>query len=248
MIKYLVALCLCLVGLVQAARADVLMVADEFPAMQNLAGKLKSEEHINSKIIGQKDLPDNLVQYEAIIIYIHRVLDAKVEHAFIDYTKAGGKLLVLHHSISSGKRTNDAWFSFLGVDLPPVDYKWIEGVDLTVVSLNPNHFITTNKVVYPLHIPFVKTNAPAVDATLPGFTLIHSEVYLNHVLIGPRTILLGTKYLEPASGVTYMQDRTGWIKPAGKGQIIYLMPGHNAVDFLDPTYSRIVLNAVIYKP
>ena len=33
-----------------------------------------------------------------------------------------------------------------------------------------------------------------------------------------------------------------------KGWIIYLMPGHTQKDFENPTYSRIVLNAIIYKP
>jgi type 1 glutamine amidotransferase len=45
-----------------------------------------------------------------------------------------------------------------------------------------------------------------------------------------------------------MQDTAGWTRRAGKGWIIYLMPGHHKEEFADPTYARIVLNAVIYKP
>ena len=45
-----------------------------------------------------------------------------------------------------------------------------------------------------------------------------------------------------------MQDRAGWIKSAGKGRIIYLMPGHTVADFENPAFGRIVLNAIIYKP
>ena len=36
------------------------IVADEFPAMQVLAEKLKTEENISSKVVSQKELPDNL--------------------------------------------------------------------------------------------------------------------------------------------------------------------------------------------
>ena len=43
-----------------SALADVLIVADEFPAMEVLAAKLKSEENISSKVIAQKDLPEKL--------------------------------------------------------------------------------------------------------------------------------------------------------------------------------------------
>jgi hypothetical protein len=218
-----------------------------------LAGKLKSEEHLESKLIAQQNLPEQLSNYDCVIVYIHKALSEKAEEAFIDYTKAGGKLLVLHHSISSGKRRNPHWFSFLGVALPEGDvtqggYKWIEGVKLELVNLNPRHFIMTNHVTYPERIIYLSTNAPAATGSLSGFVLDDSEVYLNHVHEGPRTLLMGLKYVDAKTAKTYMQDRAGWIKPAGKGQIIYLMPGHHKEDFQNPTYARIVLNAVIYKP
>jgi Trehalose utilisation len=246
--------CFCLMLLmVRAALGEVLIVADEFPAMEILAAKLKSEEKVESKLIAQKDLPEQLAGYDCVIVYIHKALSEKAEEAFIDYTKAGGRLLVLHHSIGSIKRKNPHWFSFLGVTLPEGDvakggYKWIEGVKLELVNRNPAHFIMTNHVAYPERIPYTTTNAPAVNGNLPGFVLDDSEVYLNHVLDGPRTLLMGLRYVDKKSGVTYMQDTAGWTKPAGKGQIIYLMPGHRKEDFENPTYARIVLNAVIYKP
>src|SRR4051812_1446050 len=140
-----------------AALADALIVADEFPAMEVLAAKLKSEEHINSKLISQKELPQNLATFEAVVVYIHKDLSETAENAFIAYALGGGKLVLLHHSISSGKRKNAHWFSFLGVSLPEGDvahggYKWIEAVSLDLVNLNPNHFIMTNKVTYPEHV------------------------------------------------------------------------------------------------
>ena len=39
-----------------------------------------------------------------------------------------------------------------------------------------------------------------------------------------------------------------WLKPAGRGWVIYLMPGHRWSDFENGAYGRIVLNAIIFKP
>jgi hypothetical protein len=250
-VKSLFIVILFLAGFLHLPRAEALFVADEFPAMQLVAGQLKAEEKIDSKVIAQSELPENLATFDAVVVYIHRELFEKAENAFIKYTTNGGNLVVLHHSISSGKRKNANWFPFLGVSLPEgnVDdggYKWIEGIEWSLVNLNPAHFIMTNRVSYPEKISHVGTNGSA--STLPAFTLKHSEVYLNHVHTESRTLLMGFKYTDTKSGKIYTQDRAGWIKPAGKGQIIYFMPGHSLSDFQDPTFGRIVLNAVIYKP
>ena len=236
-----------------AARADVLIVADEFPAMQELAAKLKAQENVDSKVVSQKEMPAALAPYTAVVVYIHGALSEPAENAFIDYTQAGGKLVLLHHSISSGKRKNAHWFEFLGVALPEGDvtnggYKWIEGVSWELVNLNPNHFIMTNQVRYASQIAYPSTKHSTDGTPLPGFKLEHSEVYLNHVHTGPRTILMGLKFTDPKTGDLYAQERAGWIKPAGKGTVIYLMPGHTSKDFDNPVYGRIVLNAVIFKP
>jgi len=237
------------VGSLMAASAGVLIVADEFPAMQSLAAKLDHEEHVKSSVVAQTNLPASLATFDAVMVYIHQGLSEKAEDALIDYAKNGGKLIVLHHSISSGKRKNAHWFPFLGVALPEGDvtnggYKWIEGVSWRLVNLNPNHFIMTNKVKYPERFA-CGTNA---SPELPGFTLENSEVYLNHVHTEPRTLLMGLCYTDSKSGATYSQERAGWIKPAGKGWVIYLMPGHRWSDFENVAYGRIVLNAVIFKP
>jgi hypothetical protein len=244
---------LLLCAITDFACAEVLIVADEFPAMETLAAKLKIEEQIDSTLVAQTNLPASLSSFEAVIIYIHKDLSPRAEDAFIAFAKSGGKLVLLHHTISSGKRKNQHWFPFLGVSLPEGDvtkggYKWIEGVTWQLVNLNPNHFIMTNKVTYPERIAFSTTNAHTVNGALPGFTLEDSEVYLNHIHTEPHALLMGLKFTDPKSGTTYMQDRSGWVKPAGKGWIIYLMPGHTARDFENPAYGRIVLNAIVWKP
>src|SRR2546423_35101 len=134
-------------------------------------------------------------------------------------------------------------FPCLGVSLPEGDvseggYKWSEGVTWDLVNLNPNHFIMTNRVTYPAHVAYDSTNAISSNGTLPGFTLKNSEVYLNHVHTEPRTLLMGLKYTDTATGKTYTQDRAGWVKPAGKGWLVYLMPGHRQSDFDNAAYGR----------
>jgi hypothetical protein len=240
-------------SIARLSSAEVLIVADEFPAMQVVATKLKSDAHIESTLLSQDKLPSPLSNYEAVIVYIHGALSEKAEDAFIDYTQTGGKLLLLHHSISSGKRKNLHWFKFLGVSLPEGDlseggYKWIGDVSFELVNLNSNHFIMTNQIRYPDQIAYSSTNLSPSNGTMPGFQLAETEVYLNHVHAEPRTLLMGLKFTDPKTSITYMQDRAGWLKPAGRGWIIYLMPGHTKHDFESPIYGQIVVNAVKWTP
>jgi len=235
------------------AADEALIVADEFPAMEWLASTLKTHEGISSRVVAQTTLPPQLAGFSAVIVYIHGNLGARTEQALIDHTRAGGKLIVLHHSISSGKRKNAQWFKFLGVALPEGDvdqggYKWIEPVTLDIVKLAPDHFITTNQVSYPSRIGWRADGAGTGEESLPGFTLRESEVYLNHVLTEPRTQLLGFKYTDVKSGQVWRQGHAGWVKAADRGWIVYLLPGHSVKDFEQPAYARIVLNAVVWKP
>lgn len=234
-----------------AFAAQVLMVADEFPAMQELARQLKEQEGWESQIVKQTEMPAELKPFQAVVVYLHGKLLPAPEKAMVNYTREGGKLVALHHSISSGKRTNELWFDFLGVDLPKGEvtqggYQWTEDVTLDIVNLATNHFVTTHKVKYPGRGEFIA--ATAGKAVLPLFTLHESEVYLNHQLKGERTLLLGLRYTDKKTGREWHQTHAGWIKPAGKGMIYYLMPGHSVRDFQDPAYGRIVINAIVHQP
>ncbi|MCX6902059.1 MAG: hypothetical protein NTW03_00995 [Verrucomicrobia bacterium] len=197
---------------VSARAAEVLIVADEFPAMEVLAGKLKAELGVSSSIVWQTNLPSALAPFSAVILYVHKDL----------YEPAG--------DVSQG------------------GYKWIEPARLEVVKLSPGHFITTHEVKYPGTIRWQPAKGQAGEQVLPGFVLEDSEVYINHVLLGEHTPLLGFRYLEPKSGTVYCQSHAGWIRPSGQGWIVYLMPGHSARDFEEPAYARIVANAVAWKP
>ena len=230
---------------------EILMVADEFPAMEVLAKALKEQEGLTSKIIAQTDIPEDISVFQAVVVYIHKDLNAGPEEAFIRYAKDGGKLIVLHHSISSGKRKNKDWFSFLGLELPKAEetapaYKYIDDMSMDIVNLAPKHFITTNKVNYPKKVKY-QSERTSKTKNIPGFNFPKTEVYLNHHLLPPRTILMGYKFTDP-DNKEWMQDRSAWCMKTGKGWVFYSQAGHYAEDFADPTYARILANALIYKP
>jgi hypothetical protein len=249
---------LTLIGLLVLApvcwsRPNILIVADEIPAMEVLSRSFERGASARAQIVTQPKLPAELDQYSAVVVYLHRELSPKVEDALIRYTTNGGKLIALHHSISSGKRSNAHWFSFLGVDLParPFEqggYRWIESVTLEIVNLSPKHFITTHKVKYPEKFLCPDQPATGNPQLKPGFSLADSEVYLNHELSPPHQVLLGFKYHDIKSGRDFMQSTAGWLRPQGKGWVFYFMPGHSERDFQNPAYAQILLNALEFKP
>lgn len=245
-------LLLCLCGCASAA-GGVLIVADEFPAMQVLAAKLKTDGGMESTLVKQTDMPPELSGYAAVFVYIHKDITEPAEKAFIAYANAGGKLILLHHSISSGKRKNEYWFPFLGISLPEREfsqggYKWLDPVSWEVANLAPRDYVTTHGVKYPVRVTYQSSETGGAEKEYPGLAFENSEVYLNHVYTAPRTILMGLKYRDPKSGVTYMQDRAAWYMKAGKGLVMYFMPGHSAREFEDPAYAQILLNAVQFQP
>jgi hypothetical protein len=231
------------------AGGRVLIVADEFPAMEVLAAKLKATEGLESTLVEQTKIPSDLDQYSALVVYIHRSIGEPAEQRFVQYAEKGGRLVLLHHTISSRKRENKSWLPFMRVELPNTDfekggYKWIEPVRLELVNLAPKEYITNHHVPYESKIRYTSSNPGAVEKDYHAFTLEDTEVYLNHSLSGPRTILLGLKYKDPSTGTTYMQDTAGWYMRTGKGAVVYLMAGHSARDFEHPAYGQIVVNAV----
>ena len=156
-------------------------------------------------------------------------------------------MVLLHHSISSGKRQNKDWFRFLGVELPqgPVDqggYQWTEGVTVQWVNLAPSDYVMTNQVSYPERVELGERGGAA--ASRPAFTLRDTEVYLNHVLKGPHTILMALRYADAKTGRLWVQETAGWRRRAGEGWVFYFMPGHTLHDFENPVYGRVVMNAI----
>jgi hypothetical protein len=229
-----------------AAKSPVLIVADEVPAMQALGKQLETRIKTASEITSQDKLPESLTSYPAVIVYIHKDLSEKAENAFLDYAEAGGKLVVLHHSISSGKRKNKRWLPALGVELPAGDfaaggYKYFDDAEWDILDLAPKSPLLTKGVKFPA------TADHGDGKKVPAYHPKATEIYLNHVLQGPHTILLGLRYQHKETGKLYIQDTVAWQKDFGKGRIYYFMPGHHAEDFDNPIYAQILANAVAAK-
>lgn len=190
--------------------ANTLIVADEFPAMEGLAKHLSGP----TKVVAQTGMPQDLSGFACVVVYIHQSITPEAEHAFIRYTDAGGRLVLLHHSISSGKRKNVDWFPWLGIELPDKPfaeggYKWIDPADF--------EFFNAQGETIEFH---------------------ESEVYLNHVFKTPRTLIWSLRY----KGIE--QPTGAWHKNSGKGEVFYFMAGHKASDFDIPRYQRDVVAAI----
>jgi hypothetical protein len=239
----------------------VLIVTDERPQMVVLAQYLKDAGGLESVIVDQSALPEDWSAFEAVVGYVHLDLTPETERRIIDYTRGGGRYLCLHHSISSGKIKNARYFDFLGVALegaersreptePGGHYAWREHVVLTVVNLNPDHYITRTGVSWPDRVRYRSSDAPSVEREYPALTLDPSEVYLNVQFTDGRekAVLLGFEYRDDRNGQLFMQDREGWIKRSGEGWIVYLQMGHFADEWRNPSVARMALNAIRWRP
>ena len=229
----------------------ILIAHDELPQMKFLAALLQERCGYDVEVKTQPEMPPELSDYKSVIVFIHGKMFEEPEKAFIAYTKAGGRLIVLHHSISSGKRKNTFWFDFLGIKLPQGDwqeggYKWIEPVAQKVVNINPGHYITSHNMKYEGRISYKSDKVK--PGQYPCFTLKkNSEVYLNHTFTdrNEKTLLLGFIYDgEKIGGKKIMQHTSAWLKKVGKGWLIYLQAGHSMEDMQTKPFQQIIINAI----
>jgi len=231
--------------------SKVIIVQDEMPQMKVLAKFLREHGKLSVDVTDQSSFPENLSAYDAVIVFIHRDLQENTENSIINYTKNGGKLICLHHSISSKKAQNKFYFDFLGIrlDKGPMEkggYKWKES-SWSLVNLNSKHFITNFNVNWNEKVTYTPSDYPSTESLYPGITLKHdSEVFINHKFTDGRekVVLCGIVYHDKESDKTYMQDRGAWIKRQDKGTIIYFMPGHIASDYENKNISQMILNAI----
>jgi hypothetical protein len=251
-------LSVCLVfalGASPAKTPTVLIIQDELPQMEVLAKFLRAEGRVSVKIIEQSSLPDDIAAFNAVIVFIHRDLHGRTEKSIIEYTRRGGRLICLHHSISSRKTQNKFYFDFLGMrlDKGPMEtggYKW-KASGWSLVNLNSQHFITNSNVTWDEKIAYAPSDYPSSERKYPSITLGQdSEVFVNHKFTDGRekTVLCGIVYRDAETGKTYMQDRGAWLKKQGKGTIVYFMPGHAPSDYENRNISQIVLNAATWDP
>lgn len=242
------------------AQSKVLIIQDELQQMEVLSGIIaENDKNIDIGIVDQDNLPVSMSEYDAVIVYIHGELFENTERWIIEYTKNGGRFICLHHSISSGKAKNKNYFPFLGIrldgtdnprdaELPGAGYAWVEPVTLTIVNLNDQHYVTNHKIEWGEEIDYQSTDLSMKIKKIPSISFPESEVYLNHKFTDgkEKTILLGVKYLDTRNKKLFMQDRAGWYKKAGAGEIFYFMPGHSSIDFQNSNYAQMILNAINY--
>ena len=235
-------------------QARLLVVTDEWKPMEALAEFLRGEGQYSVECVAQSGPDPDLGQFEAVFVYVHSIMEAHVEEALIDYVLDGGRLIVFHHTIASAKVANPDWLRFVGIHIAPRDdphYPWlvVQGTH-TLVNLAPGHYITTHGVDYDRMIEYRSSDAPSVSSAYPALDLPETEVFLNqHFADGrAKTVLFGFRVTHPETGKVIMQDRSGWYKPAGKGWLFYLQPGHAASDFRHRAFGQIILNCLHWKP
>jgi hypothetical protein len=192
------------------------------------------------------------INARAIFMYIHNEFDPEVENFLISYAEAGGRLIVLHHGMASGKMRSARWPEFLGVRILPRDHpehpwKVLRG-NYLLVKLDPLHWVVNHKVEFPKTVSYTPSDTPSAAQQLPAIELPDTELFHDQLFTDGRrkTVLLGMK--GEIDGQVVMQDRGGWLMPAGKGWVFHFQPGHFARDFTDPNYARILANAVEWKP
>lgn len=189
---------------------------------------------------------------KALFMYVHNTFDEDVERAVIDWTRNGGRLIVLHHGMASGRMRNRHWPGFLGVrilarDDPQYPWKVYRGA-FQVVNLQPDHWITSHGVQWPEKTEYTSSDTPSAPQFLPSFTLPNTELFHNQLFTDGRrkTVLLGMK--GEVEGRTLMQDRAGWVAPSGTGWVVYFQMGHEARDFENSSYLQMIVNTIEWKP
>lgn len=231
------------------AGAEVWVVHDDEGPMRVLAEILVAAGH--TVVVEEQDAFRKRMKSPppaAIFMYVHGDLADDVTEYLITYAKRGGRLIVLHHGLASGKAKNERWMEFLGVKIfprndPVFPWKVLRGT-FELVNLAPDHYVTSHRVSYPARVRYRPSDAPSTEQELPAITLPATEVFLNQVFTDGRRkrVLFGFRI--EVGGRVYMQDRAGWVMPAGEGQVFYFQPGHRAEDFRNPGYAQILLNAV----
>ncbi|MBN2328041.1 MAG: ThuA domain-containing protein [Candidatus Omnitrophica bacterium] len=235
---------------------SVLIVADEWPQMEILGDFLHENGGLEVEKAEQNQMPESLSSYRAVFMFIHGAMEREAGLRMIEYAESGGRLIVMHHGISSKKRLVPEWLDMLGVHLPTKEeepeefYTWIHNVDYYLVNLQPKHYITSHKIDWPTQTEYRSSDFPSRSVSQPAWNIINSEVFINHNFKDGRekTVLCGFKYKDPESGEWIMQDRGAWYKPAGRGWVFYFQPGHTPVEFQERNYCRMIMNCLTWQP
>jgi trehalose utilization protein len=230
------------------AALQAILVHDDPKPMEALAAPLR---HAGYAVTLDSTLPEG-ARADVVFMYVHGALDAGLEARLIRYAEEGGRLIVLHHGAASGKMPAARWMPFLGLRILPRDapagaWDVLRG-NCQLVNLNPGHYVSSYGVGWDRAAEYTPSDGPSTAQRLPALDLAATEYFLNqHFTDGrEKTVLFGMKI--ESGGKAVMQDRGGWLKPAGKGHVFYFQPGHQAADFEHPGFARILVNAARWRP
>jgi len=233
----------------------VLIVCDERAQMEALARFLRQEGKLEVEIVDQENFPAQPSGYRAIVDFVHKPFSDRVEQALITFTENGGRVISIHHSISSSKRLNKYWLGFCGMTLPPKPrdqggWHVIGNTTAVLVSLRPDHYVTSHNVKYPKTTVYESSEVLKAERNLPALEFPRSEVFLGQQIhdMGEKEMLFGLKCVDPKTSQTVMIDRGGWYQRKGRGWHFYFQIGHGTGDFLNPAYCQILLNAISWQP
>ena len=234
---------------------SVLIVADEWPQMEVLGDYLHDKGGYEIEKAEQDEMEADLSGYAGVFEFVHGDLKDEPAQALMDYAENGGRLIVVHHGISSAKKRTKGWLPFLGIELDIAKraehrYSWVHGASFHLVNLNPDHYITSQNVNYHKTIEYQSSDRPSKPVESPAIEFVDSEVFLNHQFTDGRekTVLFGFRYEDPKTGKIHMQDRSGWLKRVGRGYAFYFHPGHTVSDFENANYCQIILNCLTWEP
>jgi len=247
----------------EAARGRILFVADEWKQLEPLMEFLRTEGKFQVEKADQKDLAQApsagpgqaLAACYAVFQYIHGPMTPETEKVLVRYATEGGRLVALHHAMASARVKNPEWLKLAGIAIlprtdPKTPWRVIAPVTHTLVNLRPEHYITSHDVKYDRKVKYQSPDAGGPAGEFPALDLPNTEVFLNQQFTDGRekTVLFAVLCTDPKTGEAIMQDRGGWYKPAGKGWLFYLQPGHAESDFRNRNYCQIILNCLTWQP
>lgn len=151
---------------------------------------------------------------------------ADLEKSLLAYVENGGGLLVLHGGITM-QNNSRAFSRLVGASF---DYHPVQQL-IDVKLADPSH---------PLVQAFPKTGFRHVDE--PYFYKNAYETLDFTPLLYFENGKITEQKISNPEGVTYVS----WIRPQGKGKVMYCSPSHNAQSFENPDLLRFLLNGMQY--
>jgi len=237
------------------AAGRALIVCDERVQMEALAKFLRNEGKLEIEIVDQDSFSTATAGCRAIIDFVHKPFSERVERALMDFAENGGRVISIHHSISSSKRQNKYWLGFCGMVLPTSRREqggWhvVGNTTAVLVNLRPGHYITSHNVKYAKTTTYASSDILKAERILPALDFPLSEVFLGQQITDMRQkeMLFGLKCFDPKTSETIMVDRGGWYQRKGRGWHFYFQVGHATSDFQNPAHCQILLNAVTWQP